>query len=133
MTDFPTSEMELTQILVVSDFANSVEWYENILGAKLHRTYGGTSAVFDFNGTWLLLVTGGEPTADKPDVTFAAPTDKATVSNSFTIRVTDCQRTYEELASRGAEFLTPPYDWGAEIRCFFRDPDGRLFEISQIP
>ncbi len=25
------------------------------------------------------------------------------------------------------------YDWGAEIRCFFRDPDGHLFEISEIP
>jgi len=32
-----------------------------------------------------------------------------------------------------AEFpgLTPPLDRGAEIRCFFRDPDGNLFEISE--
>jgi hypothetical protein len=29
------------------------------------------------------------------------------------------------------EFLAPPYDWGAEIRCFLRDPGGHLVEISQ--
>jgi catechol 2,3-dioxygenase-like lactoylglutathione lyase family enzyme len=28
--------------------------------------------------------------------------------------------------------LTPPYKRGQEIRCFFRDPDGHLFEISQF-
>jgi catechol 2,3-dioxygenase-like lactoylglutathione lyase family enzyme len=38
---------------------------------------------------------------------------------------------YEALRSRGAVFLTPPYNWGAEIRCFLRDPDGHLVEISQ--
>jgi hypothetical protein len=26
---------------------------------------------------------------------------------------------------------TPPHDWGTEIRCFLRDPDGHLVEISQ--
>lgn len=30
-----------------------------------------------------------------------------------------------------ADFLTPPREEGGEIRCFFRDPDGHLFEISQ--
>lgn len=130
---FPTPDMALTNILVVSDFDRSVAWYRDVLGARLDREYGGASAVFDFNGTWLLVVTGGEPTEDKPDVTFAAPPDRTSVSHSFTIRVTDCQASYEELLARGAEFLTPPHDWGTEIRCFFRDPDGHLFEISEIP
>lgn len=124
--------MELTHILVVSDLASSRDWYQHILGARLHREYGGTSAVLDFNGAWILLVTGGGPTTDKPEVTFAAPADPAIVSHSFTIRVPDCQRVYEELTSRGADFLTPPHDWGGEVRCFFRDPDGHLFEVSEI-
>lgn len=132
MTDFPSPEMELTHILVVSDLASSQDWYQRILGARLHREYGGTSAVFDFNGAWILLVTGGGPTTDKPGVTFAAPADPAIVSHSFTIRVPDCQGAYEELTSRGAAFLTPPHDWGGEVRCYFRDPDGHLFEISEI-
>jgi catechol 2,3-dioxygenase-like lactoylglutathione lyase family enzyme len=133
VSDFPSVEMILTHILVVEDLARSRDWYEGVLGARLHREYGGSSAVFDFNGTWLLLVTGGEPTADKPTITFSAPTNPDMVSHAFTIRVPDCRNAYEALTSRGAEFLTPPHDWGSEIRCFFRDPDGHLFEISQVP
>jgi catechol 2,3-dioxygenase-like lactoylglutathione lyase family enzyme len=125
--------MELTHILVVSEFETSMAWYRDVLGANFHREYGGTSALFDSNGVWLLLVTAGGPTEDKPGVSFGAPTDSTTVSHSFTIRVDDCQVAYETLKGRGAEFLTPPHDWGAEIRCFFRDPDGTLFEISEIP
>ena len=49
----------------------------------------------------------------------------------MTLRVADCQAVYEVLRSRGAAFLTPPHDWGTEIRCFLRDPDGHLVEISQ--
>lgn len=131
MSEFPTPDMALTHILVASDIDRSVAWYRDVLGAELFREYGGSSAVFSFNGTWLLLVTGGEPSADKPTISMAVPDDPNTVSHSFTIRVQDCQGAYETLRDRGAEFLTPPYDWGAEIRCFFRDPDGHLFEISQ--
>ena len=131
MTAFPGPDMALTTILVVEDIARSVGWYRDVLGAALYREYGGSSAVFDFNGSWLLLVTGGEPTPDKPSVTFGAPTDPDRVAHSFTIRVDDCRAAYGTLRERGAEFLTPPYDWGAEIRCFFRDPDGHLFELSQ--
>jgi catechol 2,3-dioxygenase-like lactoylglutathione lyase family enzyme len=50
----------------------------------------------------------------------------------MTIRVPDCQSAYETLKARGADFLTPPVNWGYEIRAFFRDPDGHLFEISQV-
>lgn len=132
MSEFPTPDMELTTILVVSDLAASKAWYENVLGASLYNEYGGTSAVFAFNRSWLLIVTGGAPTVDKPGVTFTAPEDSNRVSHSFTIRVEDCASAYETLRSRGAEFLTPPHDWGGEIRCFFRDPDGHLFEISQV-
>lgn len=31
----------------------------------------------------------------------------------------------------GAEFVTPPIDRGAEIRCYLRDPDGYLIEVGQ--
>ncbi len=132
MNDFPTSDMALTHILVVSNLERSTAWYREVLGAELDRQYGGSSAVFTFNGAWLLLVTGGEPTPDKPDIEFAAPDHPATVDHSFTIRVEDCRAAYGTLRERGADFLTPPYDWTGEIRCFFRDPDGHLFEISQV-
>ena len=128
---FPTDGVELTQLLVVSDMEKSKWFYRDVLGASLFREYGGTSCVLSFRGTWLLLVTGGGPTEDKPSVTFAPPADPNTVSHQFTIRVPDCRGAYEVLRSRGAEFLTPPVDRGGEIRCFFRDPDGHLLEISE--
>ena len=129
---FPTEGMALTHILVVSDLDRARTFYHNVLGASIYGEYGGTSIVFDFVGAWLLIVTGGEPTKDKPDVTFAPPSDLNRVSHAMTIRVPDCQAAYEILKSRGAKFITPPVNWGYEIRCFFRDPDGHLFEISQV-
>ena len=130
--DFPTDGVEVTQLLVVSDLDRSRTFYRDVLGATVHREYGGTSVVLQFHGTWLLLVTGGEPTEDKPSVTFAPPPDPDVVSHQMTMRVPDCQAAYEILRERGAEFLTPPTDRGGEIRCFFRDPDGHLLEISEI-
>lgn len=131
MAGFPEPGMALTQILVVSEIERSRDWYRDVLGAEIYREYGGDSVVLSFLDSWLLLVTGSGPTDDKPGVGMAPPTDPSEVSHSFTIRVPDCQASYEVLRERGAEFLTPPHDRGEEIRCFFRDPDGNLFEISQ--
>ena len=129
--EFPTEGVALTLLLVVSDIERSRHFYRDILGATVYREYGGTSCVLKFQGNWLLLVTGGGPTRDKPTVTFAPPADPDTVTHELTLRVPDCQAAYEILQARGAIFLTPPVDWGGEIRCFFRDPDGHLLEISQ--
>lgn len=131
-SEFPIEGMELTHILVVSDLERAREFYRDVLGAALYGEYGGTSIVFNFNGAWLLVVTGGEPTRDKPALSFVPPDDPDRASHAMTIRVPDCQAAYETLQARGALFLTPPVNWGYEIRAFFRDPDGHLFEISQI-
>ncbi len=130
--EFPTDGVELTQLLVVSDMEKSRAFYSEVLGASVVREYGGTSCVLNFQGNWLLLVTGGGPTADKPTVTFAPPSDPDVVSHQLTIRVPDCRAAYEVLKARDAEFITPPHDRGGEIRCFFRDPDGHLLEISEV-
>ena len=127
---FPLEGMELTHILVSADAARARDFYVDVLGAEPYREYG-SSIVLRFLGNWFLLVEGGPPTEDKPTVTFAPPSDPDTVSHSFTIRVPDCRAAYETLRSRGARFLTPPVDWGGETRCFLRDPDGHLFELSQ--
>jgi catechol 2,3-dioxygenase-like lactoylglutathione lyase family enzyme len=128
---FP-SDSELTHLLVVSDLSRSVSFYRDVVGAELVREYGGTSAVFRCAGAWLLLVTPGGPTDDKPTVTFATPDDPDRVSSEMTFRVDDCRATYALLTSRGAKFLTPPVDHGYEVRCFLRDPDGHLLELSQV-
>ena len=130
--EFPPDGVELTHLLVVSDMEKSRTFYRDVLGATVVREYGGTSCVLSFQGSWLLLVTGGGPTKDKPEVIFAPPPDPNSVSHELTLRVPDCNAAFQTLKSRGAEFLTPPVDWGREIRCFFRDPDGHLLEISEV-
>ncbi len=123
--------MELTHILVVSDLQRSIPWYRDVLGATLTGEYGGTSAVFNYDGAWLLVVTPGGETADKPGTQFVPPPDPSKISHSMTIRVPDCRAAYEMLRARGARFLTEPHESAWEVRCFFRDPDGHLFEISE--
>jgi catechol 2,3-dioxygenase-like lactoylglutathione lyase family enzyme len=129
--DFPEQGMEATLVLVVGDLDRARTFYRDVLGAEVFREYGGTSIVLRFLGTWILLVTGGGPTSDKPDVTFSAPADPTSVDHEMTIRVPDCRAAYEVLRSRGAEFLTPPVESDWEVRAFFRDPSGHLFEISE--
>jgi catechol 2,3-dioxygenase-like lactoylglutathione lyase family enzyme len=129
---FPADGMELTRLLVVSDLVRARDWYARVLGATLYREYGGSSCVLRLLGDWLLLVTGGGPTEDKPTVTFAPPDDADRVSAELIFRVPDCRDAYATLRERGAEFLTPPVNSGYEIRAFFRDPDGHLFEISEV-
>jgi catechol 2,3-dioxygenase-like lactoylglutathione lyase family enzyme len=107
---FPADGMELTHILVVEDATRARDFYRDVLGAELYREYGGTSVVLRLFGTWLLLVTGGGPTPDKPDVTFAVPGDPGTVAHSMTIRVPDCRAAYETLRDRGASLLSPRVD-----------------------
>lgn len=131
-TDFPVDGVAMTLLLVVSDVERSKVFYRDVLGASVYREYGGDSCVLEFQGSWLLLVTGGGPTPGKPTVTFAPPSDPDRVDHQMTMRVPDCRAAYEVLRSRGAEFLAEPVDRGGEIRAFFRDPDGHLLEISEV-
>ena len=122
----------LTHLLVVSDAAASRDWYVRVLDAEVTGEYGGTSVVLDLLGNWMLLVTGGGPDEGKPTVTLDVPADPDRVAAQIIFRVADCQGLYELLSSRGAEFLAPPHVREGETRAFFRDPDGHLFEISEL-
>lgn len=130
MERFTASAM--THLLVVSDATASRDWYVDVLDARVHGEYGGTSVVLELLGSWLLLVTGAGPTPDKPTVTFAPPQDADVVSAELIFRVDDCRATHALLRDRGARFLTAPVDRGGEVRAFFRDPDGHLLEISEL-
>ncbi len=127
----PTEGMELRPLLVVSDYARSLAFYRDVLAASVVREFPGTLCFLNFAGSQILLTVPGGPTQDKPTVTFASPTDPDRVTSELAIRVPDCAAAYQVLRSRGAQFLTPPVDWGYEIRAFFRDPDGHLLEVSQ--
>ena len=123
--------MTLTRLLVVADLERAKRWYRDVLGAEVQGEYGGTSCVLRFLDTWILLVTGGPPTVDKPSVTFAPPEDPDRAAAELIIGVPDCRASHAVLEGRGARFLAPPVEYPWEIRAFFRDPDGHLFEISE--
>ncbi len=112
--DFPTEDVILTHLLVVSDLDRAQRsFYSDVLGAKVYREYGGSSCVLTFLGH--LAVAGDErwrPTNDKPTVSFAPPPDPDQVSHEMTMRVPDCRAAYDTLRARGAVFLTPPTEWG---------------------
>ena len=91
-------DVAVTHILVVTDPARSRDFWIDVLGAELYREYGGTSVVLRFAGSWLLLVSGGGPTADKPTVVFAPPAGADLVSHAMTLRVADCQARRRRLA-----------------------------------
>ena len=50
------------------------------------------------------------------------------------MRVPDCQGAHQTLSARGAAFphVAGQVEDQGEIRAFFRDPDGHLFEISEL-
>ncbi|MGK0226383.1 MAG: VOC family protein [Acidimicrobiales bacterium] len=122
----------LTQMLVVSDIDVSRNWYVQVLDATVQGEYGGTSVVLNLLGNWILLVTEGGPDDGKPTVTLAPPQNPNRVSSQLIFRVEDCAGLYKLLSERGASFIAPPHARDGETRAFFRDPDGHLFEISEL-
>jgi catechol 2,3-dioxygenase-like lactoylglutathione lyase family enzyme len=54
------------------------------------------------------------------------------VATQVFFRVENGRETYELLRARGAALLAEPVDRGGEIRAFFLDPDGHLFEIGEL-
>jgi catechol 2,3-dioxygenase-like lactoylglutathione lyase family enzyme len=44
----------------------------------------------------------------------------------------DCQKSYEELVSRGVEFTETPEDRPYGIDAGFRDPSGNTFRLTQV-
>jgi Glyoxalase/Bleomycin resistance protein/Dioxygenase superfamily len=81
--------------------------------------------------SWLIMNPGGGPTPDKPDISVVNYEPGNTVSSFLNLRVADIQECYARWSAKGAEFVTPPIDRGAEIRCYMRDPDGYMIEVGQ--
>jgi len=119
----------LTHFIVSADVSRSRDFYVNVLGGE--DVMSGEPTIVKLANGWVIINVGGGPTEDKPDVVLEPPTDPQRVSAFLNIRVADINATYEEWRARGATFLTPPMDRGAEIRCYLRDPDGHLIELGQ--
>ena len=125
----PTQGIALTYFVVSDDVERSRHFYAEVLGGEV--VLEGEPTIVALANGWVIINVGGPPTDDKPNVTLEAPRELDRVSSFLNIRVADIHAVYEEWSARGAEFLTPPIDRGAEIRCYVRDPDGHLIEVGQ--
>jgi catechol 2,3-dioxygenase-like lactoylglutathione lyase family enzyme len=131
MAEFPAPAegFVLTHFIVSADVPRSAAFYSDVLGGEV--VMEGEPTIVALANGWVIINVGGGPTEDKPEVVLDVPDDPNRVSAFLNIRVADIQARYEEWKSKGAEFLTPPQDRGAEIRCYMRDPDGHLIEVGQ--
>ena len=125
----PDEGILLTHFLTAADVERSARFYSDVLGGEIVRA--GQPTVIALANSWVTINVGGGPTEDKPAVTLTTPPDPDVASSFLNIRVADIEAVYSDWSSRGADFLTPPKQHAAEIRCYIRDPDGHLIEVGQ--
>ena len=125
----PSEGIVLTHFVVPADVAASNAFYVGVLGGKTVMV--GPPSIVKLANSWIIINEGGRPTEDKPEVVLDVPSDPNRVAAFLNIRVADIQKVHGEWSAKGAVFLTPPIDRGAEIRCYMRDPDGHLIEVGQ--
>jgi catechol 2,3-dioxygenase-like lactoylglutathione lyase family enzyme len=125
----PREDFVVTVFLAVRQVARSREFYSKVLGGTV--VLDENPCIVKLANTWILMNPGGPPTPDKPGITVADYEPGDTTSIFLNLRVADIEACYRMWSERGAEFLSPPVDRGAEMRCYMRDPDGYLIEVGQ--
>src|SRR4249919_947797 len=125
----PAEGFVVTLFITVRKVARSRDFYSRVLGGTI--VLDENPCMVKLSNSWVIMNPGGPPTPDKPDISVVNYEPGSIVSSFMNLRVADVHACYELWSSRGAEFVTPPIDRGAEIRCYMRDPDGYLIEVGQ--
>ncbi|MBO0731734.1 MAG: VOC family protein [Acidimicrobiaceae bacterium] len=125
----PTDGFLVTLFITVRKVAVSRDFYSRVLGGTV--VLAENPCIVRLSNSWIIMNPGGPPTPDKPGISVVDYEPGDTTSIFLNLRVADIQARYDEWKGKGAEFVTPPIDRGAEIRCYMRDPDGYLIEVGQ--
>ena len=125
----PNEGIFVTLFITVRKVARSRDFYSRVLGGTV--VLDENPCMVKLSNSWIIMNPGGPPTPDKPEISVVDYQPGNTTSMFMNLRVADIQACYEEWKAKGAEFVTPPIDRGAEIRCYMRDPDGYLIELGQ--
>jgi catechol 2,3-dioxygenase-like lactoylglutathione lyase family enzyme len=126
----PQEGFFVTHFLTVTNQVKSREFYAGILGGKVVAPEN--PCIIKLSNSWIILNNGGGPTPDKPEVTLEPLQNPSKVNSFLNLRVADIQACYNEWKGKGAEFITEPLDnYGWEMRCYMRDPDGYIIEVGQ--
>jgi catechol 2,3-dioxygenase-like lactoylglutathione lyase family enzyme len=132
----PTTGILATHFVVARDVEATAQFYSDVLGGEVvfdgTRIGPGVPIYVKLANVWIIINSGGGPTPDKPDIVLDVHDDPTRFDTFLNLRVADIRALYDEWRGRGAEFLTPPLDnHGYELRCYMRDPDGRIIEVGQ--
>ena len=125
----PAEGILVAMFITVRKVTRSRDFYSRVLGGTV--ILEENPCTVRLSNSWIIMNPGGPPTPDKPDISVVDYRPGNTTSIFLNLRVADIQACYEEWKGKGAEFVTPPIDRGAEIRCYMRDPDGYLIEVGQ--
>ncbi|WP_020578258.1 VOC family protein [Actinopolymorpha alba] len=125
----PDDGIVVTLFITVRKVARSRDFYSRVLGGTV--VLDENPCMVKLANSWIIMNPGGPPTPDKPGISVVNYQPGDTTSIFLNLRVADIPARYEEWKAKGAEFVTPPIDRGAEIRCYMRDPDGYLIEVGQ--
>ncbi|GAA2760546.1 VOC family protein [Actinopolymorpha rutila] len=125
----PDDGFVVTLFITVRKIARSRDFYSRVLGGTV--VLDENPCMVKLANSWIIMNPGGPPTPDKPGISVVNYEPGDTTSIFLNLRVADIQACYEEWKAKGAEFVTPPIDRGAEVRCYIRDPDGYLIEVGQ--
>ena len=125
--------------IYVLDQESARDFYVNKLGFKVH-----TDAPMGPDARWLTLTAPEQPELEitlmaiKPDMNFneesAAQMRQLVQSGTFGFGVfetLDINATYEELKSKGVEFVKPPTKEFYATEALFKDDSGNWFSLTQ--
>jgi predicted enzyme related to lactoylglutathione lyase len=125
----PDEGFLVTLFITVREVARSRRFYSEVLGGTV--VLEENPCIVKLANSWILMNPGGGPTPDKPEISVVNYEAVDSTSIFLNLRVADIDDCYRRWSDRGAQFVTPPIDRGAEIRCYMRDPDGYLIEVGQ--
>jgi lactoylglutathione lyase len=115
-------------LLFVKDIQRARDFYENVIGLEFeHADDNSCAFILGADAMLLLSHTGAD------NLLSAADVDHDVTRGARSVMVTsvdDVDALYEELRSKGVEFIRAPEDrWWGKRCAHFRDPDGNVWEI----
>ncbi len=117
--------------IIVSDQDKALDFYTKKLGLEVH-----TDVIFD-GFRWLTVCLPGNKNFEIALLPAGNDEQQALVGKQastypvFSMITKDCKKTYEEMSTRGVEFIQKPEEksWGIEALC--KDLYGNIIHINQ--
>ena len=119
----------------------ALDFYKNKLGFEV-----GDDMTIEGGFRWLTVNPKGQP---QLQLVLAEPQEGPMFTNEAAIKIRsliedgafgvgvfetdDCQKTYEELAAKGVEFIQPPTEQLYGVEAMGKDDSGNWFSLVQLP